>query len=71
MEVAYARWHIYYPPCNGKDGTNGHTPSIGVREENGQLHWIINVEFMLDADGNKIPANGQDGKAGKDGTTPH
>ncbi len=47
-----------------KNGNDAKEPIIGVKEENGVLYWTINGEFMLDADGNKIKAEGKDGAAG-------
>ena len=47
---------------NTKDGA---TPVVGVkRHTDGVLYWTINGEFMTDADGKMIVAEGQDGKAG-------
>lgn len=47
---------------NTKDGT---TPVVGVkRYSDGVLYWTINGEFMTDADGKMIVAEGQDGEAG-------
>lgn len=50
-----------------KHGTDGKTPAIGIKEENGVLYWTLDGELMRDADGNPIPAKGQDGN---DGITP-
>ncbi|MDO5016935.1 MAG: PL29 family lyase N-terminal domain-containing protein [Porphyromonas sp.] len=47
-----------------KNGTDGTSPLIGVKEYDGQLYWTINGDFMLDSDGNKIKAEGNDGSAG-------
>lgn len=47
-----------------KDGKDGTSPTVGVKEENGVLYWTINGSFMLDADGNKIKAEGTDGISG-------
>lgn len=46
---------------NGKDGTS---PNVGVQEDEGVLYWTINGDFMRDADGNKIKAEGTDGISG-------
>ena len=47
---------------NGANGKDGNTPDVGVKADaDGKLYWTINGEFMLDADGKKIPAAGEDG----------
>ena len=59
---------------NGTNGTNGNTPAIGVKEENGILYWTIDKdgeggnepEFLMH-NGAKIPVTGKDGE---DGITP-
>ncbi|MGI6572386.1 MAG: PL29 family lyase N-terminal domain-containing protein [Fermentimonas sp.] len=54
--------------ADGKDGVNGVTPEISVKlHDDGLLYWTINGEFLFDADGNMIPAQGKDGKDGNDG----
>lgn len=63
---------------NGQDGQNGAdgiTPIIGVAQDETDhaYYWTLNGEWLLDANGNRIPlssrdgVNGQDGKDGKDG----
>lgn len=53
---------------NGTNGKDGSTPVIGVKKDsNGIYYWTINGEWLLDNDGNKIKAQGTDGKDGKDG----
>ncbi|MDO5017126.1 MAG: PL29 family lyase N-terminal domain-containing protein [Porphyromonas sp.] len=47
-----------------KDGNDGAAPLIGVKAEDGVLYWTINGEYMLDADGQKIKAEGADGTNG-------
>lgn len=47
-----------------KNGTDGKSPLIGVKQLDGTLYWTIDGEFMLDANGNKIKAEGQDGVPG-------
>lgn len=45
-----------------KSGENGVTPNIGVATDvDGLLYWTINGQFMLDAHGRKIKAEGRDG----------
>ncbi len=62
---------------DGVDGENGHSPVMGVRKDaDGVYYWTIDGEWMLDADGQKVPATGKDGAdaeegaGGKDGVTP-
>ena len=62
---------------DGKDGINGndgHTPIIGVKQDNdGIYYWTIDGEWLLDDTNNKIKAegvNGQDGENGTNGITP-
>lgn len=43
---------------NGKDGV---TPKVSVKEENGVLYWTIDGEFILGPNGEKIAAEGKDG----------
>ncbi|WP_300255954.1 PL29 family lyase N-terminal domain-containing protein [uncultured Alistipes sp.] len=55
---------------NGKDGADGNTPVIGVKEDtDGIYYWTLNGEFIV-VDGQKIKAQGADGSDGTDGTTP-
>lgn len=55
---------------NGKDGANGNTPVIGVKEDtDGIYYWTLNGEFIV-VDGQKIKAQGTNGSDGTDGTTP-
>ncbi|WP_018359870.1 PL29 family lyase N-terminal domain-containing protein [Porphyromonas macacae] len=45
-----------------KNGRDGEKPIVGVKKDaDGILYWTINGEFMLDANGKKIKAEGQDG----------
>lgn len=53
---------------NGKDGADGITPVIGVKQDAGNIYyWTLNGEWLLDAAGNKIKAQGIDGKDGQNG----
>lgn len=49
---------------HGKDGADAKMPEIGAAASDGVLCWTVGGEFVLDAEGNKIPV------AGKDGITP-
>lgn len=56
---------------DGADGKDGSTPQIGVKKDSdGIYYWTLNGEWLLDANGNKIQANGEPGTNGVDGTTP-
>ena len=43
---------------NGKNGEDGHTPIIGLKAEDGVWYWTLDGEWILDADGNKVRADG-------------
>ena len=58
---------------NGKDGEKGEkgrdaqAPDISVvQDSDGQWYWTLNGQYIL-ADGQRLRANGKDGKDGKDG----
>lgn len=70
-----------YHGKNGADGKDGYVPSIGVAkfEDDGLYYWTLDGEWLTDAEGNKVRAQGLDGgtgdggsegSAGKDGITP-
>ena len=56
---------------HGKDGTDGHTPVIGVKQDNdGFWYWTIDGDWLFDSNGQKVKAigiDGQEGQAGHDG----
>lgn len=53
---------------NGVDGKDGSIPIIGVKQDTDNIYyWTLNGEWLLDADGNKIKAQGTDGENGSDG----
>lgn len=53
---------------DGVDGKDGSTPIIGVKQDTDNIYyWTLNGEWLLDTDGNKIKAQGTDGKDGADG----
>lgn len=58
---------------HGKDGEDGVTPLIGVRQDiDGEYYWTVNGEWLI-VDGKKVKATGTDGvdgEDGKDGITP-
>ena len=42
---------------NGKDGENGHSPKIGVKQDaDGVFYWTVDGEWLIDDNDNKIPA---------------
>ena len=53
--------------ANGQDGKDGITPVIGVRQDtDGIYYWTLNGEWLLDDNGQKVKAVGEDGKDGED-----
>ena len=62
---------------DGQDGLDGYTPVIGVKQDaDGVYYWTLDGEWLTDAQGNKVKAqgekgingeNGEDGTDGKDG----
>ena len=60
-----------YHGQDGADGKDGHTPTIGVKQDtDGIWYWTIDGEWLLDANGRKVKAVGLDGQNGQDGITP-
>ena len=54
--------------ADGKDGKDGYMPQIGVKQDvDGIYYWIVDGKWLLDENGNKIKAVGEDGKDGQDG----
>ncbi len=57
-----------YHGQNGADGKDGYTPIIGVKQDtDGIYYWTLDGEWLTDASGNKIKANGIDGAQGEQG----
>ena len=56
---------------DGKDGVNGqdgHSPVVSVRRDtDGNWYWTLDGAWLRDAEGNRVRANGLDGKDGQDG----
>lgn len=57
---------------DGKDGANGTgggaAPQIGIKQDtDGAYYWTLDGEWLLDDNGNKVKAVGEDGADGKDG----
>ena len=54
---------------NGIDGIDGHTPVISVKRDADDIwYWVIDGEWLLDSDGNKVKAVGLDGQNGSNGS---
>ena len=53
----------------GLDGKDAQVPDIKLTKdpEDGNYYWTVNGVWLRDPQGNKIKANGNDGKDGKDG----
>ena len=54
---------------DGKDGADGVTPiiSVALDPSDNAYYWTLNGDWLLDAQGNRIPLTSKDGKDGKDG----
>lgn len=54
---------------DGIDGKDGYTPKIGVKQHtDGRYYWTLDGTWLLDDNGNMIPATGEDGKDGANGS---
>ena len=54
---------------DGIDGKDGYTPKIGVKQHtDGRYYWTLDGTWLLDDNGNMIPATGEDGKDGTNGS---
>ena len=55
--------------ADGQNGKDGYTPKIGVtKDSDGVYYWTVDGEWLLDAKGNKIKAQGIDGSNGSNGS---
>ena len=53
---------------DGEDGKDGQTPVIGIKKDvDGVYYWTLNGEWLLDDNGEKVPASGKDGQDGAPG----
>lgn len=53
---------------NGKDGLNGSSPQISIKKDTDEnYYWVLNGNWLLDEDGNKVRVTGENGKNGVDG----
>lgn len=72
VKVENGYWYVSYD--NGEsweqlgEATADNTPKLGIQQDSdGNYYWTVDGEWLLDNDGNKIRANGQDGSDGQDG----
>lgn len=50
---------------NGKQGEKGDAPDLSVKKDtDGEYYWTLNGEFLLAADGSKMPVRGEKGDTG-------
>ena len=62
--------HIYHGKAgaDGARGEDGYTPLIGVKKDkDGIYYWTLDGNWLTDNDGNKVRAQGLDGKDGYNG----
>lgn len=59
---------VIHHGANGKDGKDGSTPVISVKQDtDGIWCWTLNGSWLLNEKGEKIAASAKDGKDGTDG----
>ena len=57
-----------YHGTKGADGADGYVPVISVKKDtDGIYYWTLDGDWLTDAEGHKIKAEGTDGKDGADG----
>ena len=57
-----------YHGQDGKDGADGHTPVVGVKQDTDAIwYWTVDGKWLYDSNNQKVKAVGTDGK---DGVTP-
>lgn len=55
---------------HGADGADGHTPTISVKQaSDGLYYWTVDGQWLLDDNGERIRATGEDGEDGEDGSS--
>ena len=53
----------------GERGTDGYVPIIGIKQDSdGKYYWTLDGEWLLDEQGNRVKAVGEDGEKGDQGT---
>lgn len=54
--------------ADGQNGQDGNAPKLGIKQEtDGSYYWTLNGEWLLDDNGAKIKAVGEDGADGANG----
>lgn len=57
-----------YHGTKGADGVDGYVPAISVKKDtDGIYYWTLDGDWLTDAEGHKIKAEGTDGQDGEDG----
>ena len=52
----------------GRNGADGHSPKISVAQESGVYYWQLDGQWLLDAQGKKVRADGTTGPQGPQGS---
>jgi hypothetical protein len=53
---------------DGRDGVDARIPNISIGQAyDGNYYWMLDGQWLLSSDGNRVRANGKDGQDGKDG----
>ncbi|MBO4567195.1 MAG: hypothetical protein J5695_08215, partial [Bacteroidales bacterium] len=64
-------WIVKFSDGKTATITNGVSPKIGVKKDSdGKYYWTLNGEWLLGADGEKLPVEGEDGAPGQDAISP-
>lgn len=54
---------------DGKDGKDGYVPNIGLKQDtDGVWYWTLDGSWLLDSNGQRVKASGEDGADGSNGT---
>lgn len=71
IHFLYSGDKYIYHGKNGAPGLDGYNPQISVKQDtDDEWYWMLDGEWMLDSEGNKVRASANDGKNGKDGEKP-
>ncbi|MBO4340686.1 MAG: hypothetical protein J5835_04585 [Bacteroidales bacterium] len=61
VQIGYVITFLHRDPItiyHGRDGQDGHTPLIGVKQaDDGFWYWTLDGEWIIGDDGKKVPAN--------------
>ena len=64
-------WIVKFSDGKTATITTGVSPKIGVKKDSdGKYYWTLNGEWLLGADGEKLPVEGEDGAPGQDAISP-